>query len=75
MQLGLGNALIDNPELANDPKIAADLLALFLKDRESAIRRALSDDDLAGARRLVNGGSHGLGVFTEAYRVGNAVLD
>jgi putative chitinase len=73
--LGLGNGLIDNPELANDAKVAADLLALFLKDREDRIRDALTDDDLARARKLVNGGSHGLAVFTEAYRVGSAILD
>jgi len=73
--LGLGNGLIDNPELANDPKIAADLLALFLKDKETRIRNALLDDDLATARKLVNGGSHGLTEFSEAYRIGNALVD
>ncbi|MGB0127401.1 MAG: peptidoglycan-binding protein [Rhodocyclaceae bacterium] len=74
-QLGLGRGLIDNPELANDPKIAADLLALFIKSKEAAIRDALSDGDLARARKLVNGGSHGLAEFTESYRIGKAILD
>lgn len=73
-QLGLGNSLVDNPELANDPKVAADLLALFLKDREARIRDALLDDDLKTARKAVNGGSHGLIEFSEAYRVGNAII-
>lgn len=37
-QLGLGSGLVDNPELANDAKVAADLLALFLNDKEARIR-------------------------------------
>lgn len=74
-QLGLGNRLVDEPELANDSKIAADLLALFLKDKEARIRDALLDDDLGRARKSVNGGHHGLREFTESYRVGNAILD
>jgi peptidoglycan L-alanyl-D-glutamate endopeptidase CwlK len=73
-QLGLGNGLVDNPELANDGKVAADLLALFLKDKEAKIRDALVDDDLRAARKLVNGGGHGLTEFSEAYRVGNVLL-
>jgi len=73
-QLGLGNGLVDNPELANDGKVAADLLALFLKDKEARIRDALLDDDLRTARKLVNGGGHGLTEFSEAYRVGDALL-
>jgi len=74
-ELGLGNALVENPELANDAKIAADLLALFLKSKETKIRDALLDDDLGRARKLVNGGSHGLREFTESYRIGAAILD
>ena len=38
------------------------------------IKQALVDDDLAGARRLVNGGSHGLDRFSEAYVVGERVI-
>lgn len=73
-QLGLGNELIDNPEKANDSKIAADLLALFLKDKEARIRNALLDGDLAAARKRVNGGHHGLAEFSESYRIGDALL-
>jgi peptidoglycan L-alanyl-D-glutamate endopeptidase CwlK len=74
VQLGLGNGLVDNPELANDGKVAADLLALFLKDKEAKLRDALLDDDLRTARKLVNGGAHNLTEFSEAYRVGDALL-
>jgi putative chitinase len=72
--IGLGNRLIDDPELANDPGIAARLLASFLADQEPAIRQALRNDDLAEARRLVNGGSHGLDQFTDAYATGDRLI-
>ncbi len=74
-KLDLGNRLVDEPELANDSQIASNLLALFLKDKEARIREALLDGDLRTARKLVNGGSHGLTEFSEAFRVGNAILD
>ena len=72
--IGLGNQLIENPDLANDPGIAARLLASFLKTHEERIRAALTEGDLREARRLVNGGSHGLAAFTAAYTAGLALL-
>ena len=72
--IGLGDKLIKNPELANDPQIAAKLLASFLKNREAQIKQALLAGDLTGARRLVNGGSHGLDVFKEAFRIGEKLI-
>ena len=72
--IGLGTQLVDNPDLANDPDIAAKLLASFLKDKERAIKEALLDNDLRLARRLVNGGSHGLDRFTDAFNIGNGLL-
>src|SRR5580658_1264320 len=68
--IGMGNQLISNPDLANDPGIAARLLASFLKTNEQKIRAALAADDLREARRLVNGGSNGLDAFEAAYRTG-----
>jgi peptidoglycan L-alanyl-D-glutamate endopeptidase CwlK len=72
--IGLGNQLITNPALANQPDIAAKLLASFLKSKEQAIRNALSSNNLALARKLVNGGSHGLAEFTQAYQTGERVI-
>jgi peptidoglycan L-alanyl-D-glutamate endopeptidase CwlK len=69
-----GEQLIENPGLANDPEIAARLLASFLKAHEERIRAALSVGDLREARRLVNGGSHGLDEFTAAYNTGLELL-
>lgn len=62
------------PQLAKSSAVAADLLALFLGDRELQIKDALLHDNLMAARRLVNGGSHGLAPFTDAYRRGDALL-
>jgi len=72
--LRLGNKLVNNPELANDPKIAARILARFLKDKERRIKEALLDNDLRLARKLINGGSHGLDDFKDAYNIGDGLL-
>ena len=72
--IGMGNQLVDNPELANDPQIAARLLASFLKSHELPIKEALLQGDLRTARRLVNGGSNGLDRFTEAFQIGDGLL-
>jgi peptidoglycan L-alanyl-D-glutamate endopeptidase CwlK len=72
--LGLGRQLVDRPDLANDPAIAAQLLSIFLKAKERAIKEALLEKDLKLARKLVNGGSHGLERFTEAFTIGETLL-
>ncbi len=72
--IGLGTQLVDNPDLANDPEIAARLLASFLKSRETAIRAAAAAGDLAEARKLVNGGSHGIDAFTSAWQTGDPLI-
>jgi len=59
--------LEDEPDLANEPKIAAQILALFIADRAEKIDTALRASDFARARRAVNGGTHGLERFTRAY--------
>lgn len=68
----LGMDLVTNPEVANDPSIAAAILAEFLKEHEPQIRAALAMGDLARARKLVNGGSHGLDVFSKSYLAGES---
>ncbi len=72
--IGLGDGLVRNPELANDPEIAARLLASFLKAHETRIRASLNTGDLAGARRAVNGGTYGLDEFARGYRTAQTVL-
>jgi hypothetical protein len=70
----VGVDLIGNPDLANDPGVAGRILAQFLKNKDTAIRAALAGNDLKLARRLVNGGSHGIERFTDAYERGLRVL-
>lgn len=66
--------LINIPEQANDSKIAAQILALFLKDKEETIRKALSQNDFKTARKAVNGGRHGLSAFTDCFKKGRDLL-
>lgn len=73
-KLGIKDKLIKKPDLANDPNVAADLLAVFLKDKERQIKEALLDDDLKAVRRLVNGGTHGLDRFLHAFDVGEYLV-
>ena len=70
----LGYDLISNPELANVPQPAAQILAAYLKDNELAIRSALAAGDLAAARKIVNGGGNGLDRFTAACAVGDQLI-
>jgi peptidoglycan L-alanyl-D-glutamate endopeptidase CwlK len=72
--IGLGNQLVNNPDLANGPDIAARLLAEFLKRKRVPILDALAAGDLRAARRLVNGGSNGLDRFTDAFTRGDALI-
>ena len=66
--------LVAQPDLAAVADTAAELLALFLKNRELQIKDALMHDNLMAARRLVNGGSNGLDRFTDAFQKGSALL-
>jgi peptidoglycan L-alanyl-D-glutamate endopeptidase CwlK len=72
--IGLGNQLIDNPDLANDPAIAAQLLASFLKSHEQDISTALATGNLGRARQLVNGGGNGIDRFIAAYDIGKSLI-
>lgn len=74
IQIGLGDQLVKNPDLANDPAIAAQILVAFLGNKQGQIRRALRGNDLATARKLVNGGSHGLADFTDAFKTGQGLI-
>ncbi len=70
----IGQDLVNHPDIANNPAVAAQILARFLSDRATQIRQAIADNDLAHARRLVNGGSNGLDRFTAAYQIGTTLI-
>lgn len=60
--------LADNPDSACAPEVAACLLAAFLDANLDRLNKALDKDDLKAARKVINGGSHGLERFSETYR-------
>jgi hypothetical protein len=70
----IGANLTADPPSANSPSIAGLILAQFLKNAETRVRNALANDDLAKARKLVNGGSHGFQQFKETFEKGMAIL-
>jgi peptidoglycan L-alanyl-D-glutamate endopeptidase CwlK len=72
--IGVEDGLLDYPESANDPNIAAAILAHYIKSKEGKIRNAVKTGNLRKARRLVNGGSHGLDRFVDAYNKGAKIF-
>ena len=72
--IGMADQLVQNPDLGNDSKVAASLLAAFLRASQTQIRAALAVNNLARARQLVNGGSNGLSDFMDAFSRGNQLL-
>jgi peptidoglycan L-alanyl-D-glutamate endopeptidase CwlK len=70
----LGVPLEDQPELANDPKVAARILTPFVADKKVAAKYAIFGRDRAMARKLVNGGRRGLEQFTAAFETGERLL-
>ncbi|MDE2402036.1 MAG: peptidase C1 [Burkholderiales bacterium] len=58
-----------NPDWANAPEVASMLLATFLADHADAMRAALLDGKFMAARKLVNGGSHGLDRFHSVFEL------
>ena len=66
-RLGLGSHLVDAPDDANAPDVAARILCAYIADRKEAIRAALTAGDFAKVRKLVTGGLSGLAQFESAY--------
>jgi peptidoglycan L-alanyl-D-glutamate endopeptidase CwlK len=66
--------LVETPDRANEPDVAARLLASFLKANERRIKEALLANDFGAARKAVNGGAHGLKEFTEAFTTGQQLI-
>ncbi len=56
-------------DLANAPEVAALLLAQFLASHADAMRTALAASQFAAARKLVNGGAHGLDRFKDVFKL------
>jgi hypothetical protein len=71
----LGIDLVADPAAANAPEVAAALLAEFLLDKATQFRAAIKKGDLLAARKLVNGGSHGLDNFTSVFRLAGEAFE
>ena len=69
----IGVDLVGFPDRANAPEVAAVVLAQFLADKATKFRAAVAAGDLRAARRLVNGGSHGLESFSDVFKRAAAV--
>lgn len=61
------------PDLANAPEVAAVLLATFLADHASEIRKALTSENYRAARKAVNKGAHGLERFIDVFRLAKLI--
>ncbi len=59
-----------NPDCACAPEVAACLLAAYLGANREKLDKALARDDLKAARKVVNGGTHGIDRFSETFRMG-----
>jgi hypothetical protein len=66
----IGRDLAGQPDLGCDGATAGIILGQFLKNAETRIRADLAVNNLADARKAVNGGSHGLDDFKDAYNKG-----
>jgi len=57
----IGIDLLNNPDLALDPKVSADILALYFKERK--VYKYCETMDWVKVRKLVNGGTNDLKTF------------
>jgi len=67
-------SLYEQKKLANDPKLAAQILAAYMQENSSVIAQAIKMGNLKLARRAVNGGLNGLGHFEQAYKIGHRLV-
>ncbi|NLT52234.1 MAG: peptidoglycan-binding protein [Ignavibacteria bacterium] len=73
--IGIGDMLLEEPEMANTSTVAARLLVALLKEKEQEIREALKEKNLLKARKLVNGNSQGYNLFSEVYFSGKELIE
>jgi hypothetical protein len=64
-EIGMGEQLVQNPDLALQPRIASDIMAEFFKDNGVAQR---AEQDFVSAREPINGTDHADTIAYEAQR-------
>jgi putative chitinase len=72
--IGLGDQLVENPDLASDPTVAAKVFVQYIHDFEHQLRSALTAGDLTRVRRTWSGGSSQLDQFTKAFQTGASLI-
>jgi peptidoglycan hydrolase-like protein with peptidoglycan-binding domain len=72
--IGLGDQLVEYPDLAVQPDIAAKIFAAYLKERENQYRAALKEGNFRRLRMLSTGSAFGLDVFTKAFQTGASLI-
>lgn len=70
----IGLDLITSPNLATLSFPAAQILFAFLQNQRDKLLASVQAGDLAAARRCVNGGTHGLDRFKQAFQTGDSLL-
>lgn len=66
-RLGLGMRLVDSPEDAKSPEVAARVVCAYFIDRLPRLQDALDRNDLMAIRRLVSGAPTQMPQFSDAY--------
>jgi uncharacterized protein YvpB len=66
--IGLGKQLVQKPELALQPEVAAKIITWFWK--KNGVDKAADAGDWDKVRRIVNGGTHGYDVYMAAVQRG-----
>lgn len=73
-KLKLDGGLLEHPEAANEPHIAAAILVEYFDDRWGQIGPALLANDYAKLRKIVNGGTMHLDKFTGALKKARSIF-
>jgi peptidoglycan L-alanyl-D-glutamate endopeptidase CwlK len=73
-KLGLGNELVENPEKANDPEVAAKIAVAYIKTKEKRVRILLEQNDLKTLLRQLQGGSTNLDQFIKTFVQGRTLI-
>jgi tetratricopeptide (TPR) repeat protein/energy-coupling factor transporter ATP-binding protein EcfA2 len=72
--VGLGGQLLDDPDLASKPDVAARILAHAMKEWEGRIRSALASGDLATILRIETGGLRAFAAFADTFSKGQKLF-
>jgi predicted chitinase len=66
--------LVENPDLAIQPDIAARIFVSWLKQNQAGYREALQARDLKLVFRKLHGSPNGVETFTQTFQLGEALL-